>query len=135
MSARRKARKKALDLLFEADLRSVSALELASERPSAELSEAAYVSTLVSGVSEHREKIDELIHTYAEGWDLDRMPAVDRNLLRLALYEILWESDLDDQIAISEAVELAQELSTKDSAQYVNGILARVSSLKSILPL
>jgi len=74
-----------------------------------------------------------LIHTYAEGWDLDRMPAVDRNVLRLALYEILWEGDLDDQIAISEAVELAQELSTKDSAQYVNGILARVSSLKSIL--
>jgi len=133
MSARRKARKRALDILFEADLRSVDALTLLSERPVSEISEAAYVRTLVEGVVLHVEKIDDLIHTYAEGWDLDRMPAVDRNVLRLALYEILWEGDLDDQIAISEAVELAQELSTKDSAQYVNGILARVSSLKSIL--
>jgi len=133
MSARRKARKRALDILFEADLRSVDAFTLLSERPVVEISQAAYVRTLVEGVVLHVEKIDELIHTYAEGWDLDRMPAVDRNVLRLALYEILWEGDLDDQIAISEAVELAQELSTKDSAQYVNGILARVSSLKSIL--
>ena len=133
MSASRKARKRALDILFEADLRSVDALTLLSERPVSEISEAAYVRTLVEGVVLHVEKIDDLIHTYAEGWDLDRMPAVDRNVLRLALYEILWEGDLDDQIAISEAVELAQELSTKDSAQYVNGILARVSSLKSIL--
>jgi len=135
MSARRKARKKALDLLFEADLRSVSAQGLLTERPADELSQRDYVQTLIDGVSTHREKIDELIHTYAEGWDLDRLPAVDRNLLRIALYEILWEEQLDDQIAISEAIELAQELSTKESAGYINGVLARVTSLKSILSL
>jgi N utilization substance protein B len=135
MSARRKARKKALDLLFEADLRSVSAQALLTERPADELSQRDYVQTLIDGVTTHREKIDELIHTYAEGWDLDRLPAVDRNLLRIALYEILWEENLDDQIAISEAIELAQELSTKESAGYINGVLARVTSLKSILSL
>jgi len=135
MSARRKARKRALDILFEADLRGVDALPISTVRPADELSAGDYVSILVQGVSSHREKIDELIHTYAEGWDMDRMPAIDRNLLRIALYEILWELELNDQIAVSEAVELAQELSTKDSASYINGILGRVITLKSLISL
>jgi len=135
MSARRKARKRALDILYEADLREVDALSILTVRPADELSAGDYVSTLVQGVSSHREKIDELIHTYAEGWDMDRMPAIDRNLLRIALYEILWEPELNDQIAVSEAVELAQELSTKDSASYINGILGRVITLKSLISL
>jgi N utilization substance protein B len=135
MSARRKARKRALDILFEADLRGVDALSILTVRPADELSAGDYVSILVQGVSSHREKIDELIHTYAEGWDMDRMPAIDRNLLRIALYEILWELELNDQIAVSEAVELAQELSTKDSASYINGILGRVITLKSLISL
>ena len=133
MSARSKARKRALDLLFEADLRGVQATDILKSRPADELSEGAYVATLVEGVALHSEKIDELIHTYAEGWDMDRMPAVDRNLLRIALFEILWESGVDDAVAISEAVELAQELSTKESAGYINGILGRVTVLKSII--
>ncbi len=135
MSARRKARKRALDILYEADLREVDALSILTVRPADELSAGDYVSILVQGVSSHREKIDELIHTYAEGWDMDRMPAIDRNLLRIALYEILWELELNDQIAVSEAVELAQELSTKDSASYINGILGRVITLKSLISL
>lgn len=135
MSARRKARKRALDILFEADMRAASPLALLEERSIDEISEAEYARVLVSGVTTHQAKIDELIHTYAEGWDMDRMPVIDRNLLRIALYEILWNGDLDDQIAVSEAVEIAQELSTKDSAAYINGILGRVILLKSVISL
>ena len=135
MSARRKARKRALDILFEADLRKVSAPELIALRLVDELSQGEYTRTLVLGVDSHREKIDGLIHTYAEGWDMDRMPAIDRNLLRIALFEILWEADLDDRIAASEAVEIAAELSTKDSAAYINGVLGRVIVLKSVISL
>ena len=135
MSARRKARKRALDLLFESEMRGVVATELLATRPSDELSQGEYVQTLVSGVSEHRAKIDELINTYAEGWDMDRMPVIDRNLLRIALFEILWNPEVDDQVAVSESVEIAQELSTKDSASYINGILGRVILLKSVISL
>jgi len=133
MNARTKARKRALDLLFEADLRGSKATEILKIRPADELSEASYVTTLVEGVALHIEKIDELIHTYAQGWDMDRMPAIDRNLLRIALFEILWEPGVDDAVAISEAVELAQELSTKESAGYINGVLGRVTVMKSII--
>ncbi len=135
MSARRKARKRALDILFEADMRGVSAVVLLEERPVDEISEGQYSRELVQGVTLNQPKIDELIHTYAEGWDMDRMPTVDRNLLRIALFEILWLGDLDDKIAVSEAVEIAQELSTKDSAAYINGILGRVILLKSVISL
>jgi N utilization substance protein B len=135
MSARRKARKRALDFLFEADMRGVSAVVLLEERPVDEISEGQYSRELVQGVTLNQSKIDELIHTYAEGWDMDRMPTVDRNLLRIALFEILWLGDLDDKIAVSEAVEIAQELSTKDSAAYINGILGRVILLKSVISL
>ncbi len=135
MSARRKARKRALDLLFESEMRGVVATELLATRPSDELSQGEYVQTLVSGISEHRAKIDELINTYAEGWDMDRMPVIDRNLLRIALFEILWNPEVDDKVAVSESVEIAQELSTKDSASYINGILGRVILLKSVISL
>jgi N utilization substance protein B len=135
MSARRKARKRALDILFEADLRKVKPLSILIDRPADQLSAGDYVEVLINGVSAHREKIDELIHTYAEGWDMDRMPAIDRNLLRIALFEILWQPELNDQIAVSEAVDIAQELSTKDSAGYINGILGRVITLKDLITL
>jgi N utilization substance protein B len=80
-------------------------------------------------------KIDELIHTYAQDWDIDRMPAIDRNLLRIALFEILWLPDLDDRIAINEAIEIAQDLSTSDSAGFINGVLGRIVALKSVITL
>ena len=130
MSARRKARKRALDFLYEADIRSASAIELLGTREESELSERDYVIELLAGVEANKLKIDELITTYAQGWDMDRMPAIDRNILRIALFEILFKGDLDDQIAASEAVEIATELSTEDSAKYINGILGRIIILK-----
>jgi len=130
VSARRKARKRALDFLYEADIRGATALTLLSERPAEELSQGDYVRELLVGVEEHLIKIDELITTYAQGWDMDRMPAIDRNILRIALFEILWLSNLDDEVAVSEAVEIATELSTDDSAKYINGVLGRIVILK-----
>jgi transcription antitermination protein NusB len=133
VSARRKARKRALDFLYEGDLRSASPLELYASREKEELSQESYVENLLQGVTVHREKLDELIMTYAQGWDMDRMPAIDRNLLRLAMYEILWEPELDEKIAINEAVELASELSTDESSGYINGVLGRIAAIKSSL--
>ena len=130
MSARRKARKRALDFLYEADIRSASAIELVGTRDESELSERDYVMELLVGVETNKVKIDELITTYAQGWDMDRMPAIDRNILRIALFEILFKDDLDDQVAASEAVEIATELSTDDSAKYINGVLGRIIILK-----
>jgi len=131
VSARRKARKRALDFLYEADLRSANLLELYHSRPSEDLSQEGYVLTLLQGVTEHSAKIDELIVTYAQGWDMDRMPAIDRNLLRLSIYEILWESALDDKIAVNEAVEMAAEISTTESSTYINGVLGRIIAIKA----
>jgi transcription antitermination protein NusB len=130
VSARRKARKRALDFLYEADIRSARAIDLLESRGEIELSEREYVFELLLGVETNALKIDELITTYAQGWDMDRMPAVDRNILRISLFEILFKNDLDDQIAASEAVEIATELSTEDSAKYINGILGRIIILK-----
>ena len=133
MSARRKARKRALDFLYEADLRGTNALELYLARGSDELAQEAYVEKLLRGVAEHQNKLDELIMTYAQGWDMDRMPAIDRNLLRLSIYELLWEPELDENIAINEAVEMAAELSTNDSSSYINGVLGRIAAIKGSL--
>ncbi len=93
----------------------------------------SYVSELVAGVESHRERIDELLGTYSMGWTLARMPAVDRAILRLACYEVLWRDDVPDAVAISEAVALAQELSTEESATFVNGLLGRLSDVKGRL--
>jgi len=130
VSARRKARKRALDFLYEADIRSSNAIDLLGTRGESDLSQSDYVLELLVGVDANRAKIDELITTYALGWDMDRMPAIDRNILRIALFEILFKNDLDDQIAASEAVEIATELSTEDSAKYINGVLGRIIILK-----
>lgn len=140
MTARSKARKHSLDLLYEADIRGSEPVELLSLRdieldgPDAR-PVRDYTKVLVIGVSEHRRKIDELITTYAKGWDMDRLPTVDRNILRLAIYEILWEDGLDDAIAIDEALSLAKELSTDDSAGYIHGVLGRITSIKTTLSL
>lgn len=135
MSARRKARKQTLDLLYEADIRSLSATDLLALRDVVEDGPDArpireYTKSLVIGVTENKRKIDELIATYAQGWDMDRLPAVDRNILRLGIFEIVWSADLDDGIAIDEALTLAKELSTDESAGYIHGVLGRISSIK-----
>jgi N utilization substance protein B len=130
MSARSKARKRALDFLYEADIKKVSAKELFSTRGANELSQEPYVLLLLNGVADHLSKIDELIITYAQGWDMDRMPPIDRNILRIAIFEILWAQDIELQVACDEAVELAKSLSTDESSSYINGVLGRIIKLK-----
>ena len=134
MGARTKARKRALDVLFESELRGAPVGgTLADRRDDPDTALNPYTITLVEGVAEHRERIDELLETYAEGWSLERMPAVDRNLLRLAVYEIWYADDVPDSVAISEAVQLASQLSTEESPAFVNGLLARLVQLKPTL--
>lgn len=135
MSARSKARKQALDLLYESDIRGSNLAQTLAARDIAEAGTDArpireYARELVNGIAENRRKIDELITTYAQGWDMDRLPAVDRNILRLGIYEILWLKDLPTSIAIDEALTLAKELSSDDSSKYIHGVLGRIASLK-----
>jgi N utilization substance protein B len=132
--ARSKARKRALDALFEADQRGTDPVATVVERSAqAQAPYNDYAFSLVEGVTAHRERIDELLATYAEGWTLDRMPAVDRAVLRLGAYELLWLDNVPDGVAISEAVELARDLSTDASAGFVNGLLARLAEIKPTL--
>ena len=132
--ARSKARKRALDLLFEAGQRDWSVLGLLAERITLGSPPVpGYAADLVRGVAGHAARIDELISRYAEGWTLDRMPAVDRNILRIGMYELLWADDVPDAVAISEAVLLARDLSTDASPAFVNGLLARIAELKPSL--
>ena len=138
MSARSKARKQALDLLYETDIRGTNLVEtLVSRDIPAEGPDARpireYTKELVNGVSDNRRKIDELITTYAQGWDMDRLPAVDRNILRLGIYEILWSTDVPMSVAIDEALTLAKELSSDDSSKYIHGVLGRIASIKDTI--
>ena len=136
MSARTKARKRALDLLFEAEQRGVNAADLLRERLAAPVTEAPlseFTADLVMGVVEHWGQVDELITTYSQGWTLPRMPAVDRAILRLGAYEVLFSTDVPEPVAISEWVGLATELSTDDSPRFVNGLLARLVEVKPTL--
>ena len=133
MGARSKARKRAVDILYEAELRDRDAVTVLADRlADPDLSPLNdYTVTLVEGVAEHRDRIDELITEHAEGWTLARMPAVDRAVLRLGLYELLWADDVDAAVAIDEAVELAKSLSTDDSPRFINGVLGRIAALRS----
>jgi N utilization substance protein B len=140
MSARSKARKRALDVLYEAELR--------GETPATVMTQVAlrrkvddgvdphvYTEILVEGVVAHQERIDEILSTYSQGWTLERMPVVDRNVLRLGVFELLWRDDVPDSVAIDEAVELAKSLSTDESPSFVNGLLARVVQVRATLDL
>ena len=136
MAARSKARKRALDILFEAEQRGLPTLELLSERQSVgEVPVQPYAAELVRGVATHSERIDELMSWNLVDWTLDRMPAVDRNILRIGVYELLWADDVPDPVAISEAVALAEDLSTDNSPSFVNGVLARIKADKPGLSL
>ena len=127
MSARSKARKRALDILYETDLRDTDPLATVGERVArADPPVPEYAVELVEGVTEHRARIDEIIASYAEGWTMERMPPIDRNVLRIGVYEMLWREDIPDVVAIDEAIELAKSLSTDDSPRFVNGVLARI---------
>jgi N utilization substance protein B len=134
MPARSKARKRAVDILFEAEARGVDPIEVLRERVEAgEPPVNDYTSLLVRGVAEHRPRIDELLASYSEGWSLERMPAVDRNVLRVGVHEILHLEDTPDPVAVSEAIALVRDLSTDESPTFVNGVLGAVLRNKTAL--
>ncbi len=134
MGARSKARKRALDVLYEAAQRDADPMSTLRERlAQSDPPVPEYAVELVEGVVAHRERIDELLATYAEDWTLERMPPVDLALLRIGVYELLWCDGVPDAVAVSEAVELATSLSTDESPRFVNGLLARLQSLKPSL--
>jgi N utilization substance protein B len=134
MSARSKARKRALDVLFESEVRGLPvggtlADRVADNDPPVN----EFTVALVEGVAKHIEQIDDLLETHSVGWTLDRMPAVDRNILRIGAYELLYDDQVPDVVAVSEAVALARDLSTDESPTFVNGLLARLLQLKPTL--
>ncbi len=137
MGARTKSRKRALDVLYGADVREESInTVLAAEQARAESdtkrsSSWPYARDIVIGITEHGDEIDELIETYSQDWTLARMPAIDRALLRMGVWEILYNSEVPDSVAISEAVESAKLHSTEDSAGFVNGLLGRIAASRS----
>ncbi|MGY2703176.1 MULTISPECIES: transcription antitermination factor NusB [unclassified Nocardioides] len=134
MAARSKARKRALDVLYASELRGESPVD-ALERAMAEGEGPTndYTAVLVRGVEEHRARIDEVLASYSEGWTLARMPAVDRNVLRLGVWELLYAADVPDPVAVSEAMALVRDLSTDESPQFVNGVLGAVVRNKESL--
>jgi len=135
VSARSKARKRALDVLYEADIRHRDVLAvLADHEDLVDSGLNPYTGELVLGVNSQASRIDEIIATYAQGWSIDRMAVVDRNILRLGAWELLW-GDVPPAVAISEAVQLATELSTEESGGFVNGLLARIAEIKPRLSL
>ena len=136
MSARGKSRKRAIDVLYSADLRgeTVEAALLAEENrqladPTRRANSWGYAKQIVEGVQAHRAEIDELIETYAQGWTIERMPAVDRAIIRIGIWELRFNPEIPDGVAISEAVDEAKDLSTEDSAGFVNGLLGRIAAL------
>ncbi|MCG7526292.1 transcription antitermination factor NusB [Streptomyces sp. OfavH-34-F] len=136
MAARNTARKRAFQILFEADQRGASVLTVLADWVRHSRSDTRqppvteYTMELVEGYAQYADRIDDLIVTYSEGWDLDRMPVVDRNILRLGAYELIWVDATPDAVVIDEAVQIAKEFSTDDSPSFVNGLLARFKDLK-----
>src|SRR6476620_4618514 len=127
MAARFKARKRAVDVLYEAELRGEDRLSVLRDRiETANPPVPEHTVRLVEGVAEHAPRIDELIDAHASGWTIDRLPDVDRAILRMATFELLWADDVPDAVVIDEAVELAKALSTDDSPAYVNGVLGAI---------
>ncbi|MGW6281593.1 transcription antitermination factor NusB [Kribbella sp. NPDC055071] len=134
MSARSKARKRALDVLFESEVRGLPVgATLADRVADNDPPVNEFTVALVEGVAKHIDVIDELLETHSVGWSLDRMPAVDRNVLRIGTYELLFDDQVPDVVAVSEAVAMARELSTDESPAFVNGLLARLLQLKPTL--
>ena len=139
MAARTKARKRAFQILFEAEQRGADPTAVMADwirlarTDDRQPPVTDYTRQLVEGYAAHAERIDELLGSYAVGWTLDRMPVVDRNVLRLGTYELIWEDDVPDAVALDEAVQLAKEFSTDESPSFVNGLLGRLLELKPSL--
>ena len=139
MSARTKSRKRAVDAVFAADIRGKSPLELLedtleqnSERQNQDLI-FAYARQIVEGIVNHKDEIDAYLEAYSQGWSLDRMPTLDRAIMRVATWEIVYNDDVPDSVAVNEAVELAKEYSTDDSPSFINGLLNKIASTKTAL--
>jgi N utilization substance protein B len=136
VGARSKSRKRALDILYSADVRGDSINEaLAAESARADVDPKrsgswGYAREIVVGITEHGDEIDELIETYAQGWTIGRMPAVDRAIIRIGIWEILFNEEVPDVVAIAEAVESATVLSTEDSAGFINGLLGTIAQTR-----
>ncbi|MGV9884917.1 transcription antitermination factor NusB [Streptomyces sp. NPDC003006] len=139
MAARNTARKRAFQILFEADQRGTDVLTVLADWVRHSRSDtrqppvSEYTMELVEGYAEHERHIDELISQYAVGWTLDRMPVVDRNILRLGAYELIWVDGTPDAVVLDEAVQIAKEFSTDESPAFVNGLLGRFKDLKPSL--
>lgn len=136
MAARRRARKRALELLFEAEQRGMNVGDLLEQRIAAPTTQhplPEYAVQVVRGVLEHWRDIEEILTTWSQGWTLERMAAVDRAALRIGVWEIVWNDEVPDMVAVSEAVDLVGTMSTDDSPSFVNGLLARVSEVKATL--
>ena len=134
-TARHKARRRAVEVLYESEARSRNPLTTLAERQErSDPPVSAYAATLVEGVVTHRVEIDELLSRYARGWELDRMPAVDRAVLRIGAFEVLHADDVPDAVVLAEAVGLVEELSTDESPQFVNGLLGAIVAAKGGRP-
>lgn len=134
MSARGKARRRAVEILFEAEQRSEDAREVMERRRMhSDSLVSPYAEELVLGVTVRRGELDEYLETYSQGWTLERMPAVDRNVLRVGAWELLFNDDVPDGVAVAEAVSLAKELAGDDSPRFVNGLLGRLQQMKPTL--
>ncbi|MFM6971458.1 MAG: transcription antitermination factor NusB [Rhodoluna sp.] len=137
MSSRTKARKRAVDAVFAADLRKISPLQLLDEVAALNSDRQnqdeifGYAREIVAGIVEHYAEIDDLLETYSQGWAIDRMPNLDRAILRVAVWEILFNDVVPDAVAVNEAVELAKELSTDESGSFINGLLSKIVSTKT----
>lgn len=134
MSARAKARRRALDILFEAEQRDVSPLAaMRLRREATDITINEYTVTLIEGVMSELDRIDEILSSYSKGWTLERMPTVDRTALRIGTWELLYNDDVPDGVAVAEAVALVRELSTDESPEFVNGLLGRIQQMKPTL--
>jgi N utilization substance protein B len=134
VSARGKARRRAVEILFEAEQRSEDAREVMERRRMhSDSLVSPYAEELVLGVTMRRGELDEYLETYSQGWTLERMPAVDRNVLRVGAWELLFNDDVPDGVAVAEAVNLAKELAGDDSPGFVNGLLGRLQQMKPTL--
>lgn len=124
LGTRREARERALELLYEADAKSLTPEAVMAELP---VVPDEYAVDIVRGVGEHQPQVDDLIRRFAKGWTLERMPVIDRTLLRMAIFELAHHAEVPTGAIISEAVELAKRYSTDDSGRFVNGMLGRIA--------
>jgi N utilization substance protein B len=131
VSARSKARKEVLDRLFQCDLRGISLSKISASEIDLLRD---YGKEMLLGVIAHSSRIDDLIRSYIQGWDFDRIPNVDRNILRIAIWELLW-SQTPEAVAIDEALKLATELSTENSPTFIHGVLSKIAGIKGQIAL